>query len=411
MRARYVFGLVLIAGLGWGVGSAQAQEISIAVAPFRGRRAAPVTRVVAEALGERGTVVGTAETRRVARQAQVRGLDASAVPHLAEVLGADLVVLGEVRGPRRRTRVTVAIFTPDGTELGRGEVAYRPARRTALTEEVHRLFDLGQIAVEALRAPPPPPEPMPEPEPEPEAESVPDDGLAFLDITVGFVIRSRSAAVNIIGSGQRLYDAAPYAELTLAAELRPLAGQAHLGRGVFARGRFAHSVGLGSRVDDPMMAAVKTNFLRFEVAAGWLGPVTPEVEVGVALGGGLDGYFLAPNPALPTTEIGYVRPAARARIRLAEETLVLDAHLGYRGVVGLGALGRAFGEGAETHGVDVGLGLTGHLLRLAELGLRWRVLLEYVGYFTSFSGRAADAAATSGSEESLRLTIDVGWSF
>ncbi|MEZ5205371.1 MAG: hypothetical protein R2701_13620, partial [Acidimicrobiales bacterium] len=162
---------------------------------------------------------------------------------------------------------------------------------------------------------------------------------------------------------------------------------------------------------DATMTSVSTNFARFQLVAGWMAPLADMVELGVGIGGGLDGFYFSANPILPTSEIAYIRAAARGRVRLMQETVVLELDLAYRGVLGTGDIAGAFGDGAETHGVDVGAGLTGNLAKVADLGFTWAVRFAYVGYFTSYSGTAADAQGTDGAEQSIRFTLLAGWSF
>ncbi|MBX3271238.1 MAG: hypothetical protein KF729_13310 [Sandaracinaceae bacterium] len=403
----------------------------VVVAPFSGGGAANVTRQVSRAIAESVDVVPSREASRAARSAGVSGLGAGGVPALAEQTGAQIAILGEVEtsggggggGRRRRRRrapstaqrtVRMVAYAADGRELSRGEVTYAPsgveALETAAITLVSRAVSALSAAAAPAREPAPPPRFEPEPEPAPPPSDAPEDGLALLSAWLGLVVRSRDAYVELPGPplGERRYGAT-LAELGVALELRPFAREGHLGRGTFATFDFFHSVGLGS-VDDTG-AAVTTNFARFLLTAGWLAPLGDAVELGVGLGGGYEGYHFGPNPILPTAEIAYVRAAARGRVRLVQETFVLELDLAYRGVLGIGDFAGAFGQNAETHGVDVGVGVTGNLARVADLGFTWALRFHYVGYFTSYSGVASDAAGSSGSEESFRLTLLAGWSF
>ena len=395
-----------------------AQGPSVAVVPFSGRGSSTMRSRVARALRDRADVLSRRTVDAAASEASVDGTAQSGVAELASSLDADLVFQGEVGGPRRRPSVTLVVRASDGEELARGDATWGRGRRgrNAFESAVHGLWDRAAAALEARRAPPPEPEPIleaePEPEPEPVSE-VPADGLALLAATVGVTIRTREADAALVSGGHRRYQlqSGVYPEIAIGLEARPFANDSHLGRGLFVSGLFAHSLGLASETASSMVAVDATNFMRFELNAGWLAPLADVLELGVVFGGGYDGYHLGTNVVLPTAEYAWLRPGARGRIRVAQETLVIDLSLAYRAVLGIGALAAAFGENAETHGVDVGIGLGGNLLLAAELGFTWGVRFEYVGYFTSYSGPAADEPATSGTEGSVRFALAAGWSF
>ncbi len=428
MRLRHAFAVAAsLVSVYPGTSLAQAQ-LTVAVAPFDGRGARTVTRDVAGALGDHADVVSSRTASRAATQAGIEGLSGG-ITDFATAVGAQIVFLGtvETTGRRRRRRrrrrgastrqVSITAFDAGGEQLAQANFSYPSGRsgRETLAGEVAALFQQAVSAREALHAPPPAldPAPMFEPEPEPEPESeAPDDGLAILSAWIGLTIRSRDTVVTLTTPGDERRYSASYVELGAAVEARPFAREGHLGRGLYANIDFWHSVGLGSVVDDPAMTSVaSTNFARFQINAGYLLTVAEIAEVGIGFGGGYDGYFFAVNPILPTAEIGYLRPAARGRIRFMEETLVLDVEIAYRGVVGIGGLADSFGQGVETHGVDLSLALTGNLARIADLGFTWAARFAYVGYFMNFAGAANDAMGSSGVEESLRFTLLAGWSF
>jgi len=238
--------------------------------------------------------------------------------------------------------------------------------------------------------------------------------LPTLLIGGGRVQTLTTEAVALASGGNRGYELASgvYPEITVAAEARPFAAESHLGRGLFLDASFAHSVGLASETASGGTMVETTNFVRFSAGAGFLFPIDSVVELGVAFGGGYDGYHLGTNVVLPTAEYGWLRPGARARFRfLNDETLVRDAGVGYRAVLGVGELATSFGEQVDAHGFDIGVGLGGNLITALDLGLTWGVRFDYVGYWMSFAGAAADEAATSGVESSVRFTFVAGWSF
>lgn len=398
--------------------TSRAQEPVVAVTPFAGRRAGAVTRLVGGALDDRVDLVSRGATTRAARSAGLEGTNDRGVRDLADALNADIVVLGEVSGTRRRTRVEIVMRSSDGAELASGNFVYRGGARGRrdLETEVASIWDRALAAWRALSAPAPVERAIrdePQEDTVEESSEAPQDGLAVLALTAGLTVRSRDTFVSLTGGGERRYSVPAYVELGFGLEVRPFAGEGHLGRGIYLNGDFANSVGLASQVEDPTMPTPVggTNFLRFGIHAGWLAPIGAVVELGVGFGGGYDGYMIDMNPILPSVEVGYLRPAARARIRLAQESLVLEIDLAYRAILGVGALASSFGVEIDAHGVDFGLGLTGNLFRVAELGFTWSARFSYVGYFVSFAGAATDEAGTSGSEQAIRFAFMVGWSF
>lgn len=400
--------------------SASAQEaqegLRLAVTPFAGRGARAVQREVERALADRGTLVDSREAERAARDAGVQGTDAEGVTELATALDAALVVQGELGGSRRAPELTVVIRAADGRELTRGTLPYQARRgRDELARELRVLLDQATAALTPRERGEPeplaPPVTMPVDDPEPTAPApASDDSLAFLTVLAGVAVRTRDIDVQLAGGGTRRYASGAYPEVALSIEARPFAAERHLGRGLFFTAAFGHSVGLGSAVMGTD-SRVETNFLRILAGAGWLAPLGDVVELGVRVSFAYDGYHLAPNVVLPTAEYFTVRPAVRGRIRFVQETLVLDVEAAYRGVFGVGPLANAFGEQAGAHGVDVGVGLGGNLLRALGLGFTWALRFDWVGYFLEFAGPAADAPATSATESALRVTALVGWSF
>jgi len=410
--------------------SAQAQDqVRVAVAPLDGRGGNIVTRGVRNALDDRAVVVPAREASDAAEAAGVAGASPEGVSRFADAVAAEIVFAGavETTGGRRRRRrrrqatratVTLVAYDAGGQELARSEFSYRAGARgrRALEQEVGGLFDQAVAAWEALHAAPEPEpepfvpdEPIEDPDPEPEPSEAPEDGLAIISGWLGLNVRTRDARIDLMMPGERAYGAT-YVELGLAAEGRPFAREAGLLRGIYANADFYHSVGLGS-VSDDGVTEVSTNFMRLQIMAGYLAEVIPELEIGGGFGGGYEGYHFGPNPIMPTVELGYLRPAARARIRFLQETFVLEVDFGYRGTLGVGAAGDSFGQEDETHGVDVGLGLTGNLYALLDLGFTWAVRFFYVGYFTSYGGMANDVQGTSGAEQSVRFQLMAGWSW
>ena len=120
-----------------------------------------------------------------------------------------------------------------------------------------------------------------------------------------------------------------------------------------------------------------------------------------------DAYHLGDNGVLTSASYIYLRPGARVRIRMAGEVLAIEADIAYRGVLDVGAIAGAFGQGAGAHGFDVGAGLTGHL---EDLGFSYGLRMDYVGYWLSFSGMGTETIpGTSGVESAVRVTLRLGW--
>lgn len=394
----------------------RAQAPVVAVAPFEGRRSAPIRRLIARALRDRADVVSRRASNRAAAEAGLEGTSESGVRRFADAVNADLVVLGSVRGNARRARVRLVVRADDGEELASERFVYRRGRRgrTVLDDAVSSIWDRALAAWRALNAPAPVVEEViDEPDDGPEPNAAPEDGLAVLAATVGITLRSRDSLVTLAMGGERRYSVPTYVELGLGLEVRPFAHEGHLGRGTYANAEIFHSVGLASEVDDPStpMPVEGTSFLRFAVNVGWMAPAGEAVELGVGFGGGYDGYSIGTNRVLPSVEVAFLRPAARARVRFAEETLVLEIDVAYRAILGIGPVADSFGVDVATHGVDFAAGFTGNLIGIADLGFTWSARFSYVGYFMSYAGAPTDVAGTSGSEQAIRFALMVGWSF
>lgn len=400
---------------------------TIAVAPFAGRRSSVVRRMASRALPRGVEQVRTRSADRVARRAGVEGLAESGVAAFAVEVGADLVLQGRISGRRSSSVVELLFRAADGTELVRGEVEWRRAGRRFRRElqlQLERLYEQATVALDAHLAPPPEPEPSPpEPAPEPfvfeepptveEEPAAQDDtdGLALFAATAGLAIRTRTTDIRLTGGGRRRYatNSGVYPELLVAVEGRPFANDSHLGRGLFIRGLFAHSIGLLSETQ--LGAVVSSNFLRLGLHAGFMVPLGELVELGLSFGAGFDGYYLGSNDVLPDAEYMWLRPGVRARFRLMQETVVVELDAAYRAVLSEGELRRAFGEEGDAHGVDVGFGVGGNLLEGMDVGLTWAIRASYVSYFMSFDGMANAATGESGVEESIRVSLSAGYSF
>ena len=419
MATRWILGL-LTALLAIGGQTAEAQApVTVGIVPFDGRAATVAEQLVARALRTDHTVLGADDVRELAEHQNIAldgSLQASAA--LARAGGLNLLVRGEVTG-RRRPNLRLVVTDADGDELARQTLRLGRGRRSARRIR-RRLRALVAEAIEVWRQRPTSPASEAPPAAAEPATTVPavprtsDDDSAratYLTLTAGVSLRTRDASIELEDGTARRYASGAYPAAAISAELRPMAGEEHLGRGLFIGAMFGHSLGLSSQSPDDA-SEIGTNFVRVAADVGWLLAIDPSLELGVAFGARYDGYLLGPNPVLPSAEYLSLRPAARARVRLWDETIVFEAELGYRGVLTLGTLGSTFAQQSGGHGLDLGAQLGGHLLGPASLGLCWALRVEYVSYWLSFGGAATTGpTATSGREEAVRLTGSVGWAF
>jgi hypothetical protein len=395
---------------------ARAQDLpACAVAPFEGSAGPVLRRSFARALEESGFV-------RVIPEDQV---DGGAPDAIARTVGADLVITGEVSGSRRARRVDLVAYDANGREIGRETVRVRPggAGRRAVDRGVNDLLadalpqlgsrsggDAGAAPVHTTPA-----EVEEEEEAvgdEPAEPSAPSTGrgefganpLLFV-VRLGVSIRTRDAEAVLSSGMPRSWRSNPvYAELHAGFELRPLAQQNDLSRGLFIRGEFANAVGLGTL--SPSGQAVDTHFWRVGGDLGYLLPVGPAVEVGLAFGAGYDAYDLGANTEFPSVDLIYLRPALRGRLRLVDEVVVVGLESGLRVAIDRGPISAAFG-GGDTIGFDVGASVSGAL----DFGLAYSVDMTWVGYWHSFSGGGTLATGQDGTEHGFRVLVSAGYAF
>lgn len=395
-----------------------AQQRATAVVPFEGRGADAMRRRVVQVLAEHADVIEAGRVDAAAAERGVRGTGEDGVVALASDVGAALVVQGSIEGSARAPRLTLVIRAADATVLANEAIRRERGRAgsDAFDARIVAVYQ-GAAAAYAASLAAARQEEVEEPEPvAPPPDAAPSDGLPLFVATAGLSIRNREAGFALSMGGRRRYDSGTFGELVLSVEARPFANAAHLGRGLFATFDFAHSVGFTSVVDDRDPStpdpAVATNFARFYAGAGWLAPLGDVAEAGGGAGFGLDGYWLgAGNGVLPTAEYSYLRFAARGRIRFYREAAVLEMEIAYRAILGIGQLVPDFGNAWGVEGFDIGIGMTGTLLAISDLGFFWGARFDYVGYWLRFAGPALDAPVSAGSDGSIRVTLRVGWSF
>lgn len=330
-------------------------------------------------------------------------------------VGAHLQIGGSVsgRGARRSVQLTArsssgAELAQENARLGRGA-----AGRRAVTTAVQNLLEaaLGNLAVEASLASAEPSSTEAEPETETEAEtehaqpSAPQDSLAdpaILSVAIGTVIRTRDTEIRLMNGGQQTYGSGAYWEATARVELRPLAHEQGLARGLFLRLDYAHALGLGSR--DTSGAQYETVYFRAYGDVGFLFGLGDVVELGAAVGFGWDAYKIATNPILPGVEYPFLRPAVRLRVRLLQELVVLDADIGFRSIFSRANF-NGFGASGDSFGLDAGLGIGG----LFDFGLLWRANFSWSNYWHSFSGTSTLMPGTSGTDGGIQVGLTVGY--
>ncbi|MBX7193713.1 MAG: hypothetical protein K1X94_16780 [Sandaracinaceae bacterium] len=370
---------------------AMAQRVGVVVMPFDGPGSDAIRSQVHEALGE--------DSR----------LDVAALDEGSP--GAQILVSGSTAG--RATRRTFEIVASDGegNELATqsGRVGRGAAGRRAVADATRALLDAA-----IPRLPPPPAaevEPdttdtTPPPEEHHDSAATPSSGSdpAILGLFAGIVAHNRSTGIDLQGGLHRGYDSV-YVELAVAGELRPLAHDPSLARGLFVRASYAHAVALGTQYC-PMGGSCQrydTTFFRIYGDVGFLFDLDRVAELGAGLGFGFEANQIADNPILPGVEYPYLRPAIRGRIRILEELLVLDAEVGFRSLFGRDGLNAAYGTGGDSFGMDASLAATG----LFDFGLTWRAEFGWSSYWHSFTG----GSGQSGTDQALRGTFLLGYGF
>lgn len=385
----------------------------VAVVDFEGPGGSQARAAVVDALSGEVDLVPGPEVAAAAEQA------GDNLPRLAANLRADLLVTGVVSGRGRRARTRLRVLDANGVELAQGRAgspAGRGGRRVgqAASEAVQQAIrTLDARDASGVEAPPPGTgsgfgvdtgEGEGEGE-EPEAETESRDPPMLLAVA-GLGLRTRSATVNLVSGATRNYSAGAFAELVVHAELRPLARSTGAAKGLFAALDLGIAVGLSSSTPDASGIAmdVSTSALQFAGEVGFVyGLADGMVELGVALGGGIDSFTLGTNMVLPSTSYSYLRPALVATFGIVPDWLRLGLEAGYRLVFGTGDILDQFGEQVTSGGLDVGLAATGGTGLFA-----YSLRLGYVHYSLSFSGVGLDADATDGGDGSFFVSALAG---
>ena len=376
--------------------TAHAQEVvDVQVETFRGAGGDDVQEIVTEVLQADGRV-------RVVSGGNAR-----------------LMIGGSVSGRATRRTAEFTARSSSGAELAQesARMGRGAAGRRAVTAAIQSLMDaaLGNLSVEASMTPPPSETRgggetgtgtetdtetgTDEAEAEPSGDTSGDP--AILAISLGAVVRTRGADIRLQNGVGQTYDGT-YVEATARLELRPLAHDRGLARGLFLRLDYAHALGLGSR--DRSGAQYETVFFRAFGDVGFLFGLGDVVELGASIGFGWDSYSISANPVMPGVEYPYLRPGIRLRIRLVQELVVLDADLGFRSIFGRANF-TSFGSEGDSFGLDAGIGIGG----LFDFGLLWRANFAWANYWHSFSGTATIEPASSGQDGGIQVGLTVGY--
>lgn len=409
---------------------AAAQRTAV-ILDFDGRGSRIARRAVVRALSDE---VELARSSDFESRASDLGADPSSPTGIAQVandMGVDLVVRGEVSGRGRRAETVIRVLDSDGNEVARRQSGSPASRRGQRR--------IGAAAVEAVQqamavldrrdaeAVPDQPDDMGgmggdpgmgggldqellDEEEEEEDEPSEPAAVPYLQLMLGLGGRGRSAEITLATGGTRGYDAPFYFEVGLWAEARPFAGDDGALQGIFVQGDFFHSIGLSSEEETApdMFQEIDSSALRFSFQAGYLVAVG-DGELGGGLGYGQDAFSLAENDTMSSTAYSYLRPGVTFRYPLMEQTLGFQADLGLRIVLGTGELAPMFAESASAFGFDFGLALGGSL----DNGLAYALRGGYTSYGLSFEGDAEDMLNTAedGGDGYWNLTANVGYEF
>lgn len=406
-------------------------ETTIALPPLSGPSARPLGALLARELRAHGRVLdadvvaeamhGEALTTRAARA------------QLARRAGAQLVVLGESRGRRGRTQLTLAFYDATGSERASGTISVRPGRRgrRAISRELARLIDdVGPLEAfeasaaseapapssaghrAAVEAPSARPAVAPRADESLNADAAGTDGPArpWLRVHAGLGLRNRSFTARTSGSRELRHDLPLYPELLLSVSARPLASLGEpLLSGIVVRGRFEHSLLFESETPAAQVVGGAAWGLSGEV--GWMAPLEDSIELGAFVGGGFSSYGLDDNAFIPTVEYAHLSARAAMSIRILDELLVLGAEGGYQYVIGGGPLAATYGSDLYGHGMVAAGRLGGAIPIASDFALDWGVEVEWQHTWLSFGGTATEAVAASGNEEAVRARLLVGVAF
>ncbi len=413
-------GLAVLAGSMLLASGAAAQQRTGVVLDFSGRGGGAARGAVVSALADHLELVAQDDFRARARQLGADLDSPAGMAQVAREMDVDVVVVGEVRGRRRRARVTIRMLDSAGNEVARRESGSPAGRRGRR--------GVGAAAVEALEEAlsaigPREREAAPDPEEDDVLGGGLDDGtldedldeepgepaaVPYVEAMLGFGIRTRDAEITLDDGGTRGYQTDPFfPELSIRLVLRPFAGDDGAMRGLFAHLEGFHSVGLGSQ-DETTGEEFSTSALRVFGQVGYLHSLGT-IEVGGGLGFGYDAFLLDENATMSSTKYTYLRPGLVGRFPLSGEVAQLQLDAGLRVGLGAGELTPMFAESASAFGWDLGAAFFGNL----ESGFAYALRLGYVSYGLSFEGDSSDPMVTppavDGSDSYVFVTVNAGY--
>lgn len=229
-------------------------------------------------------------------------------------------------------------------------------------------------------------------------------------LRVGVDGRTRNTAVTLTDGRRRNFDAPLYPELTIRIETHPLADREGALRGIYADLELDFALRLQTMERDPSNPEITTPIgaraWRFMVNAGYLAILADDkIRIGPVLGFGHDRFELGQNQTLPGSAYSQFRVGAVASFAAYEGRMVTRIDLGYRFLLGAGALADAFGSETSGGAYDGGLSVGGGL----PVGFTYGLRVGYTRYNIAFGGEAADAEGESASDGSLNVGISLGW--
>jgi hypothetical protein len=422
---------------------AWAQTRAVVLEFAGGRDGAQARRAVVEGLAGVVTVVPLDDAEAAARQVRASLTTPAGLEAAARATGARVFVSGGVRGRARRARTTIRITDASGRELATAESGPPFGRigQQAVGDDASRAM---QRALARL---------VEEQEPgrrgsggrgtdggggggdggaggrggsredgddgsggdrDDEGGGARRDGSRrgsasggppLFRALAGLDLRTRAASLALADGGTRGYDAGLYPELMLALLLHPLASSEGIARGLYVALEGGRSVGLSSEVPGEA-ETIGSSSLRVHGAVGWAFDLGGVLSLGPELGGGYEAFSLDENTVFASSAYGLLRLGAFVRVRVLDDVLGLGFSGGYRAVLGLGALGTAFGAGGGGSGFDVRVDLGGAL----DVGFSYALRVGYERVGLSFERATGTLGeALDGSDAAVRVQALVGW--
>lgn len=397
---------------------AAAQNPRGVVLRFRGPSSSQARTAVVRAIGDTLELQRQDDARSAARRLGVSLDSGAGVSAIAQDMNLTVVVQGRVVGRGRNAVTELHVIDNAGNEVSFREIPGNPRGRSGRRA-------VGEVAVEAIQQALQAIDAREQEEAravaaaaaetsqydrdtfEDEVEDEPREPAAvpYVAAYLGYGGRSRHSEVDIEGGARRVYDSSLFSELTLHADVHPLASSSGAGQGLYVGFDLAVALGLSSS-EAGTMTDIDTTAYRLRVDAGYIARIADDrAQVGALVGFGVDSFSLGANTILPSSSYPQLRIGALGRYDIIQDTLFARVDLGFRYAFGVGDLADSFGSGGSALGMDVGLSLGG----MFDMGFAWGVRFGYDRLSLDFSGDATDAPATGGSDASVSLGIQLGW--